>query len=322
MSCPTCSGTTRSPIAPGYWQCQSLREVRHQGPGFHDITKGPPVVIEHLPCGTRYHDGPPADSAAECSCGTFAIGRCAECRQPVCGLHSGYDDGQLLCLTHLEERRTRAAALLAAAAADRMAAERNRRTREEASGSARVLTRIAHYDDPHERLLLAFTHWVPDLNGYDPLRSFLGTHRGGTGPTRRTNPGENPRPPHIHTEGAGLFATAFPELWPDSEKVVLGALDPPWSTPALLKWFAARATQHDIPTRPVRQSWSRSKREGWSFDSAEWHGGERSGYGTVSVDRRGQQVEPGHLGASGLQTMAQRLGLTDPELTWPQRAGS
>lgn len=38
-----------------------------------------------------------------CECGTFAVGRCAECREPVCGRHSAMHDEQLLCREHAAE---------------------------------------------------------------------------------------------------------------------------------------------------------------------------------------------------------------------------
>ncbi len=38
--------------------------------------------------------------APSCSCGTFAIGRCGECREFVCGSHSFLKDGLRICVHH------------------------------------------------------------------------------------------------------------------------------------------------------------------------------------------------------------------------------
>lgn len=104
MACPVCGGADRDPIAPGYWRCTSLRLIVTEvgGPGLTNPLAGPPVIRQEqlVECGAEYQEGG-AVSVEECSCGTFAIGRCGECRQPVCGSHSGLWEGRRLCEPHL-----------------------------------------------------------------------------------------------------------------------------------------------------------------------------------------------------------------------------
>jgi len=49
------------------------------------------------------------DVNTSCACGTFAIGRCAECRAFVCGEHSELFKGRLTCTAHIRRRWQEAA---------------------------------------------------------------------------------------------------------------------------------------------------------------------------------------------------------------------
>ena len=106
MACPLCRGASRAPIAPGYWECQSIVTVPriHQVPDQR-ILGGflQQVVQESSRCGHRYAEsvGLPAPGAV-CGCGTFAIGLCADCSTPVCGDHSGVWGGNRLCHGHYQ----------------------------------------------------------------------------------------------------------------------------------------------------------------------------------------------------------------------------
>jgi hypothetical protein len=84
-----------------------------------------------------------------CDCGTFAIGHCAQCNRPVCGIHSGMRWDRRLCREHIQAHETAAAQAKAAAeqeAADRAArqealtatVEAKRWQQEEAKRQARV----------------------------------------------------------------------------------------------------------------------------------------------------------------------------------------
>ncbi len=99
MSCPECGGTERIPIAPSYWECASLvhGEARRPDPVYG--TTMVPYSDSHV-CGNRYQEvdsQSPVQIAETCSCGTYAIGRCAECRRSICGDHSGIVGGSRLC---------------------------------------------------------------------------------------------------------------------------------------------------------------------------------------------------------------------------------
>ena len=50
-------------------------------------------------CGHEYHEAAPlaVEAGLACDCGTFAIGRCAECSRAICGTHSKVVDGRRLC---------------------------------------------------------------------------------------------------------------------------------------------------------------------------------------------------------------------------------
>jgi hypothetical protein len=52
-------------------------------------------VRDEVICGTEYQEG---GSGLSCACRTFAIGRCAECAEPVCGVHSELTGGVRRCL--------------------------------------------------------------------------------------------------------------------------------------------------------------------------------------------------------------------------------
>ncbi len=53
MSCPSCRGTDRVPVAPGYVRCTTLRAEQQPGPAVFGLL-GPPVFRTHRVCGTVY----------------------------------------------------------------------------------------------------------------------------------------------------------------------------------------------------------------------------------------------------------------------------
>lgn len=82
-ACPVCHGTDLQEIAPGYYECHSYNDAR-------DGT-----------CRERFQvSGMPHQPAIYCGCGTFAIGRCVECKRPICGDHSQLTDSGRLCGDH------------------------------------------------------------------------------------------------------------------------------------------------------------------------------------------------------------------------------
>ena len=107
MACPSCGGTERTAIAPGYFECTT--------PGITtwvDMVpdgRGGARPLEQSstqPCGERYQEGvPPMAHGDTCECGTFAIGNCQECGTPVCGDHSGLFGGRRLCARDNERLR-------------------------------------------------------------------------------------------------------------------------------------------------------------------------------------------------------------------------
>src|SRR5262245_12602788 len=134
MPCPACGGMAREPVAPGYWRCVSQRVDLGPGPNPSGPPQLGPRVTEYVTiCGHQYMEGP-VQEAPLCSCGTFSIGICASCGQPVCGDCSEIVDGRRTCRRHgIEARR-----------------EATRKREQERAGR---LAPLAEIDDPIERLL-------------------------------------------------------------------------------------------------------------------------------------------------------------------------
>ena len=78
----------------------SVETIKCQECGSADVTefKSGSYVCTHCEATFKHVD---PTGASSCSCGTFAVGRCAECHTPVCAHHSGMFDGRRLCDAHL-----------------------------------------------------------------------------------------------------------------------------------------------------------------------------------------------------------------------------
>ncbi len=63
----------------------------------------PMVTTWEKTCDTEYQEvaGNEGHVIGLCACETFAIGRCAVCEQPVCGIHSSLRDGERMCQIHV-----------------------------------------------------------------------------------------------------------------------------------------------------------------------------------------------------------------------------
>jgi hypothetical protein len=106
---------------------------------------------------------------------------------------------------------------------------------------ARSRARILAITGPSERLAMACRHWLVIPEGYDPLERFKRFHRGVLGT----------KAPKVEVADPGLFAIAFPQYWPDETNVNLDALQPPWDSGALARWFAARARAARVPSDKI-----------------------------------------------------------------------
>lgn len=136
MSCPACGGSSRSPVAPGYWTCTSTVVTRRPGPALYG-QPGPPEIIEQVLCGHRYQEGGvAAGNAPQCGCGTFAIGACAECGKPVCGTHSALIGDRRICGDDAPAARAEAERL---AAEQRLIDAENDRVRMAAAAAQREI---------------------------------------------------------------------------------------------------------------------------------------------------------------------------------------
>ncbi|MGY1813240.1 hypothetical protein [Blastococcus sp. SYSU D00820] len=150
MACPSCGSTQRDPIAPGFWQCTGQvprtamqmvpDEGGPRGPYGEPLAMRPQYSRWSEPCGHRYAEGAPGSpGGARCSCGTYSIGRCADCGQDVCGDDSVRRDGRRICRSCIEAAARRAEAEEAA----RAEAERTARARETAEHDERRAAREA-----------------------------------------------------------------------------------------------------------------------------------------------------------------------------------
>lgn len=108
VECPQCGSGMRRPISPGYWEC--LGTLVYEVPVYD---RGPAAAPTMIPqgrrCGHRYADGIPGTATLTCSCGTFAIGLCTDCGQPVCGDCGDIFNGKRRCGDHLRNARFAAA---------------------------------------------------------------------------------------------------------------------------------------------------------------------------------------------------------------------
>jgi hypothetical protein len=176
MSCPSCAGTSRTLLAPGFYRCTSLVTTRTGGPGLTDARLGPPVIDTTTECGREYQEGQSSGAALICSCGTFAIGVCAEAGEPVCGTHSALLHGRRLCsgCWHAEERRRAEAEAEEGRAADRRYFEARNAWR------GRVLETVSGVDDKERfvRVVAGLTsaggHSSPGLTDWGSVTELLG----------------------------------------------------------------------------------------------------------------------------------------------------
>ncbi len=130
-----------------------------------DPRLGPPVIRNQFQCSTEYQGGP--GSSVTCRCGTFAIGLCAICRTPVCGVHGTMRADRRLCPAHdaelrqHEDLRSRDAA--AADAAARYEAQRLWvvRTEKELAGVHSV-----------ERIVRVVASFSKIEGGYSPAQTY------------------------------------------------------------------------------------------------------------------------------------------------------
>jgi hypothetical protein len=112
MGCPSCGGSDRILVAPGYWECRSLVEEHRAGLVPDGMGGTRPVTdVIRRPCELRYHQAAGGGPTLLCEWdqGTFAIGLCADCGKPVCGDHSRLYQDRRLCIQDVNAREEAAA---------------------------------------------------------------------------------------------------------------------------------------------------------------------------------------------------------------------
>lgn len=179
MACPRCGGSEREPISPAYWRCTSSSTSASMqvgpvpgAPPWAGIV-GPQLTTRFVVCGHEYHEAVPlsGEPSGTCECGTFAIGRCAECSRPVCGSHSKLVDGRRLCEVDVAEHAAKALD------AERLDGLRNLRVDEEAM-RARLITYLESLPSEMHRAVARAT--ANDTLGYGYGVGIEGRYHHGT----------------------------------------------------------------------------------------------------------------------------------------------
>jgi hypothetical protein len=105
MPCPSCGGTVRLTLAPGFFECRSARVWETPSP----IHPALGHTTNQATCGMRYQEGQQATTVECVLCGLFAVGRCRTCSDPVCGVHAQAGPAGVECSTCHGRRRDQAA---------------------------------------------------------------------------------------------------------------------------------------------------------------------------------------------------------------------
>lgn len=308
MSCPRCQGTARQVLAPNWFECETevpftVRQVVPEPGSLPGSGRMVQVTrTEYRRCGHRYQEGAPSgmtDPPSCFICGTFAVGRCADCNRFVCGLDSERIDDRLVCPEHRDERLRIHQQRQWDADAPKRAAEAERRQQQLAelrvavdayeSRRATLVEHLGRIENPAERLVVAiantFTkdelsfrqrcdapevlcHVLPDM------------FRGG-------GEGSHLKAPEDPTAAAGFYRQRGVAVGNVLDGPVQrgtlanpndrGSYTPevrrvPWRTPAVAKWFADRA-RGVVPFTPTRAlffepRWrSGPPKQGWLFES-------------------------------------------------------
>jgi hypothetical protein len=95
-TCPECGGVQTKTLAPGYFRCESVSEIRDDE-GF---------VLRRVVCGHEFQTTTPGNREQQnrlCECGILAIGKCIECGAWLCGEHGELVSNRFLCPTHASE---------------------------------------------------------------------------------------------------------------------------------------------------------------------------------------------------------------------------
>lgn len=257
MACPYCGGSAQRVIAPGYFECESIRStmesvMRPAGPNGEMVPITQPSSVR---CGHRYHEATGVVAVERCRCGTFAVGTCAECGRDVCGDHSraGARRRCLDCIRHAESIAT----------ARREASEAATKRTQEASKQA-TAERFLRIEDPTERLI-RLVQSVTTLNS-DTISLESGrSSRFGT--------------PVLYHELRDGQMYLWDLVIPQYERPTNGgpssygsSSSHGWDTATIARWFAAAATSAALePTdtfrRPVAgKKLSRRMRQTWPLD--------------------------------------------------------
>jgi hypothetical protein len=164
LSCPRCGGEARSPIAPGYWRCESLvtwEQPDRRGWAIPERVTGT--------CGNAYQEAVPGTGGAPaCSCGTDSIGNCSNCGRRVCGIHSRLFHSARVCDTCMpaaQQRRKQEEADKAAAYAARLATLPSMGAGQFAA-FCRAWAAFAGGGDDLERMQAVREGQLPDDGGY------------------------------------------------------------------------------------------------------------------------------------------------------------
>ena len=168
MPCPSCGGTSRRPIAPGYWECTTvIDDPAFPRSAWDDSDPWRAATHPKRPCSNRYQEGTSVPTEP-CRCGIYSIGRCESCNDPVCGDHGRLYADALRCegcaraLFEADQTRKREAVEQAENAA---AAERERLEPSAERAIQRAAQALGNSDRPAERLVAVRRKHRPATGG-------------------------------------------------------------------------------------------------------------------------------------------------------------
>jgi hypothetical protein len=126
VPCPSCGGSSRRELAPGFFRCQTMLTGLAPTGAHPSGSQGPTEHPYSYECGATYQEALRSLELGLCYvCASLgAVGLCAECRRATCGVHGEIRPDGLWCPECRERRqaddvrRTTEARQAAAAAAE------------------------------------------------------------------------------------------------------------------------------------------------------------------------------------------------------------
>jgi hypothetical protein len=236
MRCPRCGGDAHRLLGANFAECTSAVPTSVEQPVADARAPGGFAVVRETryeACGHRFHLGPVRDQGADrlCRCGTYAIGQCADCGTPVCGMDecSSRVEGSLLCPSHAALRRQ-----------EQVARQYERGAPARAAAIAELELRVAVFQDKARMHEADRARLRVHLRSQGDENAEVVTALALTCVVDREQ---------VRCVDPRFLHESFSRYW-DSEEAVTASFDrprPPWDSDSLARWFATRATAAGVP---------------------------------------------------------------------------